>query len=141
MDSPDRPVFRQTMFYDAFIMAGRPPLYEAPPFGQRLAVLRKAHGYSQEHFGALVGKSRRAIDYYERRSKNPTTDFIEAAAKVFNVTMAELMGEESPGQFKQKPGPRSALEAQFERVKQLPKSQQQKIMEVVEALLAQNQAT
>ena len=73
--------------------------------------------------------------------KNPTADFIEAAARVFNVTIAELMGEEAPGKFKQKPGPRSALEAQFERVKQLPKSQQQKIMEVVEALLAQNEAT
>jgi transcriptional regulator with XRE-family HTH domain len=140
MNKPTFPVFRQTMLYDAF-MAGRPPVYEAPPFGQRLSALRKAHGYSQEQFGELVGKSRRAIDYYERRAKNPTSDFIEKAAKVFNVTMAELMGEEPLGKLKQKPGPRSALEHQFERVKQLPKNQQQKIMEVLGALLAQKEAS
>jgi hypothetical protein len=51
------------------------------------------------------------------------------------------MGEEPLGKLKQKPGPRSALEQQFERVKQLPKNQQQKIMEVVGALLAQKEAS
>ena len=139
MDKPLKPVFRPTVMYAGFIMAGRPPVYEAPPFGQRIAALRKAHGYSQEQFGELVGKSRRAIDYYERRAKNPTSDFIETAAKVFNVTIAELMGEEPLDKTKQKPGPRSALEQQFERIKVLPKSQQQKIMDVIEALLAQKE--
>lgn len=129
------------MMYTGLLMAGRPPTYEAPPFGQRLSALRKAHGYSQEQFGGLVSKSRKAIDYYERRSKNPTADFIEKAAKVFNVTMAELMGEEPLGKLKQKPGPRSALELQFERINALSKSQQQQIMTVIEALLAQKETS
>lgn len=141
MNNPAQALFPKTLPYNADIMAGRRPVYEAPPFGQRLATLRKERGLSQEQFGKLVGKTRRAIDYYERRAKNPTAEFIEKAASALGVGVADLMGEATDGKARKRPGPKSSLELQFERVQQLPKKQQHKIMEVVDALLAQQQET
>ena len=74
-------------------MAGRRPLSDAPPFGQRLAALRKTRGLSQEQLAKLMGKTREAIDYYERRAKNPTTELLKLVAEAFSVPVAELMDE------------------------------------------------
>jgi transcriptional regulator with XRE-family HTH domain len=115
-------------------MAGRPPNKEAPPFGQRLALLRKAHGISQAQFAQLVGSTLKAIDYYERRAKNPTADFVQKAASVFGVSVDELLGIKPLRQTK--PGPVSKLHQKIDQITHLPRSTQQYVLQFLDQVLA-----
>lgn len=72
-------------------MAGRPPLSEPPPFGRQLALFRKKRGLSQAQFAKLVGKTPYVIDYYERRAKNPTMEFIVKAVEVLKISITDLI--------------------------------------------------
>lgn len=116
-------------------MAGRPPTKEAPPFGKRLAELRKARGLSQEQFGKLMDTNRATIDYYERKATNPGMAFIEQAAGVLGVTAADLVGSEAPT-ARAKRGPKSRLELQFQLVSQLPKQRQAFVSKLLDELLS-----
>jgi transcriptional regulator with XRE-family HTH domain len=124
--------------YNAADMAGRPPTKEAPLFGQRLALLRKEKGYSQEKLAAMLGTTRPNIAYYERSAKNPTLDFIQRCADALEVTVADLIGDGEAAPAARKRGPKSALESSYERVSNLPRSRQQEILKVVDALVAQS---
>jgi transcriptional regulator with XRE-family HTH domain len=76
-------------------MAGRPPIKDAPLFGQRLAVPRKSRGWSQTKLAQKLDTNQKVIDYYERREANPSLSFIQRAAKVLGVSTVELVGNES----------------------------------------------
>jgi transcriptional regulator with XRE-family HTH domain len=121
--------------YNWGLMAGRPPSTEAPPFGKRLAALRKAQGLSQQGLADLLGTTRNAVDYYERRALNPSIDLVQRCANALGVS-PEAFLEEEPAKTR-KPGPKSDLERRFEQVSKLPKNRQREILKVVDALLAQ----
>ena len=124
--------------YNAADMAGRPPTKEAPFFGNRLALVRKEKGYSQEKLAEMLGTTRANIAYYERSAKNPTLDFIQRCADALGVTVADLIADGEAATADRKRGPKSALERSYEEVSKLPRSKQQEILKVVDALLAQS---
>jgi len=119
--------------YSVEDMAGRPPLHDAPAFGQRLAIFRKARGLSQTQFAKLLGKTREAIDYYERRAKNPSAEIILKVAEVLNVDINELLGTEHKTQ--RKPGPPSHLQELTEKLSELPRNKQKVVAEMLEGFL------
>jgi transcriptional regulator with XRE-family HTH domain len=61
-------------------------------FGQRLARMRKAAGYTQAELAAEVGISRRNLAYYETQTQHPPSSILPELAKALNVTIDELMG-------------------------------------------------
>jgi len=126
------PPFSEEGPYNAAIMAGRPPSKSAPLFGQQLATARKAKGLSQEQFAKLLGTTRTAIDYYERRAINPSIDLIRRCADALGLAASEFFGDETAPR---KRGPKSELEQRLEVVAKLPRTKQRKILEVVDALL------
>lgn len=117
-------------------MVGRRPSREAPPFGKRLAELRKERGLTQSELAARLEISSKMIDYYERRATNPSLEIITKAATIFGVTLADMLGEEL-SRPRHRPGPPSRLEAQIERVRQLPRRQKEHIIKTLAALLKQ----
>lgn len=117
-------------------MAGRRPSREAPPFGKRLAELRKERGLTQVELSERLAISSKMVDYYERRATNPSLEIITKAATIFGVTVADMLGEEL-GRPRHRPGPPSRLEAQIERVRRLPRRQQEHIIKTLGALLMQ----
>ena len=117
-------------------MAGRRPSREAPPFGKRLAELRKERGLTQSELAERLEISNKMVDYYERRATNPSLEIITKAATIFGVTVADMLGEEL-ARPRHRPGPPSRLEAQLERVRQLPRRQQEHIIKTLAALLKQ----
>lgn len=119
--------------YTADMAGGRPTNRKAPPFGERLAVLRTAHGLSQADFAAKVGSTREMVNYYERRAKNPTADFVQKAAKILGVSVDELLGVKplSP----RKPGPASKLQQKIDRLRQLPESKQKLVLDLLDTVL------
>ncbi len=127
---------QQNRAYNEPTMAGRPPTKEAPPFGQRLAALRKSKGLSQTQLAKLIGTKREMIDYYERRAVNPSLQFIEQAAEALDVSVAELLGSDATQSRKR--GPKSQLEKQIEAIGKLPRSKQQQIAAVIEAFISQH---
>ncbi len=58
----------------------------------RLAALRKAHGYSQEELADKIGVSRQAISKWERTESSPDTDNLIALANLYGVSLDELLG-------------------------------------------------
>jgi transcriptional regulator with XRE-family HTH domain len=121
--------------YNACVMAGgRPATKEAPPFGQRLAAIRKSKGWSQRELADKLGVRRELVDYYERRAPNPALDFIQRAAEALGVSAAELIGEEGVRK-KRGGGPEGRMRRLFEQASKLPRSQQEKIAAVIEAFV------
>jgi transcriptional regulator with XRE-family HTH domain len=124
----------QTDSYNQDVMAGRPPIKDAPIFGQRLAAVRKSRGWSQIKLAEKLGTNQKVIDYYERRAVNPSLAFIQKAAKVLEVSTVDLVGNESNNP-KSKPGPPPALALRFERVRQLPRKEQDFVIRFLDTVL------
>ncbi len=82
----------QNLSYTEDVMAGRPPINEAPVFGGNLAALPKAQGWTQPQLAHMLAISVDALVYYERKAKNPTADILSKVSKLFNVSIDELLG-------------------------------------------------
>jgi len=120
------------MVYSGDVMAGRPPTKEATDFGKRVAAARQKRGLTQRELAEHIGVSLRMMEYYERRADNVKSDVIKALAHVLNVSTDELLGVNTP---KSKPGPKSKLRKQIDKVEQLPRSRQLFVAQVLDQLL------
>jgi len=75
------------------------------------------------------------LNYYERRAKNPSADFIAKASAFFGVTADELLALDN--KTTRKPGPPSQFARLAERLDQLPRAKQKFVVEMLEGLLRQ----
>lgn len=58
---------------------------------ERLVQLRKEHGLSQEELAAKLGVSRQAVSKWERGEASPDTDNLIALAKLYQISLDELL--------------------------------------------------
>lgn len=61
-------------------------------FGERLAKLRKAKGFTQRELGEKIGVSQRVIAYYEKETRHPPANYLALLAKTLKLSIDELMG-------------------------------------------------
>ncbi len=61
----------------------------------KLHQLRKQHNLSQEELASKIGISRQAISKWERAETSPDTDNLISLAKLYNVSIDELLNTES----------------------------------------------
>ncbi len=122
----------ENMVYTGDMPGGRPTTKKAPPFGERLAVLRKQKGFSQSQLAKKLNVTREMVNYYERRAKNPTGDFVQKVATALGVSTDELLGIKP---VKVQPGPKSKLEQRIDAVKALPKSKQKLVIDLLDTVL------
>jgi transcriptional regulator with XRE-family HTH domain len=115
---------------------GRPSKAPRSEFGKRLMALRERAGLSQVQLGEQLGLSQRAIAHWERRRCSLYPEQLEALAKALNITLDELVSDK-PLKVRQQSGPAGRVRKLFEAVNRLPRRQQDKIADVVEALAAQ----
>lgn len=88
---------------------------------------------TQPQLADVIGVSVQMIEYYERRARNPSVDTIEHVAAALGVEPAYfLTGKE---QKRKKPGPASALEQRIERLRRLPKKEQEVVLRMLDGLL------
>lgn len=135
------PSNREVRPYPGEAMAGRPTTREAPPFGKRLAALRKESGLTQAQLADKLGVSIKAVDYYERRAKNPSLELMKKAAEVLGTTVAELAGDDAAPRGRSKRGPVSILDDRFDKVKKLPRAKQQLVARMIDAVLAESRTS
>ena len=57
----------------------------------RLVKLRKKNGFSQEALADKIGVSRQAVSKWERSESSPDTDNLISLAKIYNLTMDEIL--------------------------------------------------
>ena len=62
---------------------------------ERLQKLRKEHGYSQEQLADELGVSRQAVSKWERGEASPDTDNLIALARLYNISVDNLLFENS----------------------------------------------
>lgn len=66
-------------------------------FSTRFKALRLKSGYTQAELAAKLGITNRAVGAWESGRSRPRLDKMKELAVLFNVTVADLMGEEAQG--------------------------------------------
>lgn len=122
--------------YDAAMQTGRPSKRKRPPLGERIAFLREQAGLSQQQLAAQLGVNQQMIAYWERRAATLRPDQLTALADALKTSVDQLLGKAAPKVRGN--GPAGKMRQTFEAVSQLPRRQQQKIAEVISALVAQH---
>jgi transcriptional regulator with XRE-family HTH domain len=99
----------------------------------RLRTLRETAGISLRELARQLGEHPSNVSFWERTGKIPRSNVLAPMAKVLGVSVEELLGEKPP----RRSAPAGRARQSFEQISELPRSQQKKILDVVDALLVQ----
>jgi transcriptional regulator with XRE-family HTH domain len=110
---------------------GRPTTKPRTDFGRRMADARERAGLTQQQLAEKLGTSQRAVAHWERDPVALRPDQIAAVADALNVTTDYLLGR--PAKDQTPKGPPGKLRLAFEKAHKLPRNQQSRIVEFVEA--------
>lgn len=120
--------------YSVGMNTGRPAKRERTTFGARLHALREAAGLSQQEVADRLGITQPAYALWERRNISIRVDQLFQVAKIFGVSVEELFYD--PNTTRSRGGPVGKARKIFEEVSRLSRSRQQRIVSVVEDMLA-----
>jgi transcriptional regulator with XRE-family HTH domain len=103
--------------------------------GGRVAQPRKTRGITQVQLAEELTVSQQTVQAYEVGRRRIPVSTLRLLAKTLSVSLDELMaeGEHAP----RKRGPVPQVLRQLERISALPKPKQRAVMDVIEAVLAQ----
>ena len=102
----------------------------------QLRLLRERTGISLRELARQIGEGHSNVVYWERSGKIPRSDLLVPIAKALGVSVEELLGTTKQKQIS---APVGKLRLAFEAVSKLPRTQQEKILEVINALIEQHQ--
>ena len=120
--------------YDNGMRTGRPSKSPRTNFGARVKALREAAGLTQEQVARQLGITQASYALWERRNVALTAEQLGKLAAVLGVSADELVFGASRKSVRG--GPTGKARRVFEEVSQLPRSRQQRIVSVVEDMLA-----
>ena len=123
----------ETWPYDAAMP--RPLSKSRPRQGARLAELRRAAHLSQAALARLIGESQQNVAYWEQSEKPPRSDVLPKLAHVLGVSVEQILDVKTP--IARRSGPVGKVRKLFEDVSELPRRQQDKVVELVSALVQQ----
>ena len=104
-----------------------------PLRGKHLRALREATGLSQRELARQLDVHHSNIGFWETTGIIPRSGVLSPMAKILGVTVEQLLGEKNRAKHLIVPSGRARLA--FDAISKLPKRQQQKIVEVVEAFV------
>lgn len=122
--------------YSGAMPAGRPARRERPEFGERLYHLRTQRGFSQKQMAEKLGITQQSYGAWERRSTALKPEQLASLVKTLECGVEELIGHRPPR--RRGGGPAGRVRRVFEALTQLPRHQQNKVAEFVEAFVAQH---
>lgn len=112
---------------------------EAEGFGERLARLRKAQGFTQEQLAAELGISRRRIAYCESESDHPPAALLQDLARVLNTSIEELLGSEPPKHKVRSRSLSPRLERRLKQIESLSPKPKQQLLAIIDSFIAAEQ--
>ena len=105
--------------------------------GARLAETRKAQGMTQIELAQHLGIAQQTLARYEvGRSRLPIS-LLLTMARMLNFSLDDMLMGAPAGRAKR--GPASRLERQIEALSRLPKARQKFVVDMLDAILAQQQ--
>jgi transcriptional regulator with XRE-family HTH domain len=102
--------------------------------------LREAAGITQTQLAEFVGVPQGTIAFWEWSETPPRSSALPLLAKALGVGVDDLLVTQRPSKkapIANKPGPVSDVQKVFEEVRRLPRHQQRKILETVQAIVDQ----
>jgi len=106
-------------------------------FGQRLAELRKARGFTQQEFADEVGISRRMVAYYEGQSQHPPTTHLPVMARVLKLSTDELLGTAA---IKQRAKPTDTrMQRRLQQIEKLDVPERRQILQLIDTFIEHGQ--
>jgi transcriptional regulator with XRE-family HTH domain len=97
--------------------------------------LREAAGLSVRELARQIEESPTNVSYWERSGQIPRSDVVAAIARVLGVSIEAVLGEAQP---RRAAAPGGKVRQAFEAVSKLPRRQQEHVLKVVNALVAQS---
>jgi transcriptional regulator with XRE-family HTH domain len=102
---------------------------------QRLVRLRKERGWTQVEMAQRLGVSQSVVSDYERGALRLHGELIAQVAELLAVSADELLGRATE---QERRGPAGKMQRLFEQASELPRRQQEKVVAVLEAFVAQH---
>ena len=99
----------------------------------RLLTLRKAANLTQRELASIIGQHHSNVGFWETSGKLPPAELLPAITQALGVSLDEFLGINNS---KKSSHPRGKTLLAFEAVSQLPRKQQEKILNVVNAMIA-----
>lgn len=127
------------------ILAAEPPRYDVPMkrctvprdgVGARLTELRVQSGLSQQELAERIGVPLANIGFWERTSTPPSSKVLPRLAEALGVNIDTVLGVTPPKPKRQVA--KGRLQRVFENAAKLPRRQQDKVSEFIEAFVAQH---
>jgi transcriptional regulator with XRE-family HTH domain len=118
------------------MQTGRPAKRKRSPFGERLHTLREQVGLSQQQVADKLGMSHRAYAHWERRSVALRPDQLQSLASALSLPVEALLAN---GESKRRgSGPAGKMRQLFEAASKLPRSKQEKILDILQPFVREH---
>lgn len=127
----------ETYPYNAGMKTGRPSDKPRTPLGERITQARQQAGLTQAALAAKLDTTQRAVAYWEREAMSLRADQMAGLAQALGVSADFFLGRAEPGS-KRGNGPTGRMRQIFEAASTMPRDQQQKVADVLEAFVAQH---
>ena len=102
-------------------------------FGERLAQMRKAAGYTQVEFAAEIGITQRRVAYYEAPDAQPPAHLLPQMAQALGVGTDVLLGMSAPRPVKKVAA--SRLERRLIEIEKLDARAKRQITQILDTFL------
>jgi transcriptional regulator with XRE-family HTH domain len=102
-------------------------------FGERLAELRKAAGYTQVEFAAELAITQRMVAYYEAPDAHPPAHLLPQMAQALGIGVEVLLGIEPPRRGKKLATNR--LERRLMEIEKLGIAEKRQIIQIIDTFI------
>lgn len=115
-------------------MGKRIPPQDTPNFGERLAQLRKAAGYTQVELAQDLGISQRMVAYYESPNASPPANLLPRLAAALGVTIDALFGRTTKRRLAKQDGD-SRLRRRLLAIEKLELTEKRQVLQLLDAFI------
>ena len=112
---------------------------QAVSFGERLAALRKAAGFTQGELAAELGISQRMVAYYESPDATPPANLLAQIAAALGISIDELFGRETTKRRLIKQEGDSRLRRRLLAVEKLDVVEKRQVLQLLDAFIERGQ--
>lgn len=103
-------------------------------FGERLAALRKAAGFTQVELAAELGISQRMVAYYESPQAAPPAQLLPKIANALGVSIDELFGRSGKRRLAKQDGD-SRLRRRLLAIEKLDPAEKRQVLQLLDAFI------
>lgn len=111
---------------------------EGLSFGQRLANLRKAAGFTQIELATELGVSQRMVAYYESPAATPPANLLPQIAAALGVSIDDLFGVGAKRRLVKQDGD-SRLRRRLLAIEKLAVAEKRQVLQVIDAFIERGQ--